>query len=364
MSTAVILRFGRPSLGEMRRVESWQALLDAAGAAPQVWTLVPGGTPRLRHRPDVGAALRREIVPDAMAWSAGRVASDLWRVEPDVVVCVTARAFHPRVAAGPWHTVLDYVDRLSDSYRQRADAGSGLGSYALRKLSRSWATFENASSRNGLTYTAAGWRDAKVLGVEWVPNLITEVIPAASAPDRFDVVFFGSLDYAPNVLAVERLRRIVAVMPEKPSVLVAGRNPTSRVHDVINAAGWTLWEDFRDVRQLAEVARVAVAPLPVATGIQNKVLEAAAAGMPQVASPAALAGLAPGFPVRVTATNAEFAAEISGLLADPAARVAAADAARDAVLAGYTVAAWSEWSAGLLRRSPACVPAPPSPARQ
>ncbi|MGL4463259.1 MAG: glycosyltransferase, partial [Planctomycetia bacterium] len=72
-------------------------------------------------------------------------------------------------------------------------------------------------------------------------------------------------------------------------------------------------------------ATLAVAPLRVARGIQNKVLEALAAGVPVVASPAAARGLDQAGrrgrpPTAVAWTSREWAAVVARLAADPAER--------------------------------------------
>ena len=67
---------------------------------------------------------------------------------------------------------------------------------------------------------------------------------------------------------------------------------------------------------------MAVAPMPIALGIANKVLEALAAGRPVVCTAAAAAGLGPrtAAVLRVAGGAAEFAAAVAGLLADPVER--------------------------------------------
>ena len=103
-----------------------------------------------------------------------------------------------------------------------------------------------------------------------------------------------------------------------------------------------------DVRSWLAAADVVVAPLRIARGIQNKVLEAMAMARPVVASPAAFEGIEaePGRDLLV-ADGAEAQAEaIAGLLADPA-RAAAMGAGRAARGWSRPIAGRRGW-----RRSP------------
>jgi hypothetical protein len=108
--------------------------------------------------------------------------------------------------------------------------------------------------------------------------------------------------------------------------------------------GWTVMADFADERGVYERARVAVAPLTHASGIQNKLLDAAALGLPIVASEAALAGFAPPFPAASCTDAATFVDALLPLLDDATARKALGDAARAELTARYSPEAWAPWA--------------------
>jgi glycosyltransferase involved in cell wall biosynthesis len=77
----------------------------------------------------------------------------------------------------------------------------------------------------------------------------------------------------------------------KAQLTIVGRRPTNVVQLLAGLANVSVFADVPDVRPYLEQAQVAVAPLRIARGIQNKVLEAMAMGKPVVASPGALAGI-------------------------------------------------------------------------
>jgi hypothetical protein len=354
MTGAVVLHFGRQSGGEARRTETWKALLESTGAAVTDVVLVPNGVPRRPHGGALAAILAGRAAPEVLAWSPADVMARLRRLDPDLVVCQTARAFHPSLVRGPWTTVLDFVDRMSASYRQRATITSDRwGSLAFRALSAATSRVESASTP-GVIKVAAGWSDAYALDAQWLPNLLcdTALQPVPARPASHDVVFFGTLDYLPNVDALHRLGRILDLIPsdERPSALVAGRGAGPDVVELAREREWTLLHDFGHVSELAAMARVAVAPMTSVAGIQNKVLEAAAVGLAQVASPQALAGFRPGLPIAVAQSDAEFAAAIMRLVRDPGERARQVESASAAVHAGYSVPGWAAWAQSLVAR--------------
>jgi sugar transferase (PEP-CTERM/EpsH1 system associated) len=118
--------------------------------------------------------------------------------------------------------------------------------------------------------------------------------PSPFASDEKALVFTGAMDYWANADAVswfaaEVLPRVRAVEPAARFWIV-GSNPTAAVQQLA-AADVSVTGRVPDVRPYLANATVAVAPLRVARGVQNKVLEAMGMARPLVATPAALQGL-------------------------------------------------------------------------
>jgi sugar transferase (PEP-CTERM/EpsH1 system associated) len=117
--------------------------------------------------------------------------------------------------------------------------------------------------------------------------------PAHRSPT---LVFLGAMDYPPNVEAVvwfssEIWPELKRRRPEARFEIV-GRRPAEDVRRLADLSGVTVTGAVPDVRPHLARAAVVVAPLRIARGIQNKVLEAMASGKPVVASRQALEGLA------------------------------------------------------------------------
>jgi len=346
---AVLSLARRAGMGEVKRVASWVSIFEAAGA--EVTTIPLLRDHRARFPSGVGSVLKGTAVPETLAWSRRSVARELARLEPDVVVCVTARAYHPSLADGRRKVVVDFVDRLSVSYRDRAGiTGPWRRRLLFHGLAATSRRFEGRPLDDGVRTVAAGWDDARHLGAEWVPVVVEPPTPASGRAPDCDVLFFGNLAYPPNVAAVERLARLwPAVLARRPGTTarIAGANATPGVRALATDYGWDLVPDFPSVSDLCAGARLAVVPLTHTAGIQVKVLEAAALGLAQVVTPASVRGMRPGFPVTVAATDDELATAIVELLDDPGRRDREGAAARRHMARHYTAEAWSTWPATL-----------------
>jgi ornithine carbamoyltransferase len=118
-----------------------------------------------------------------------------------------------------------------------------------------------------------------------------------------------------------------------PAVLALGRDPSVTVTGLVP-----------DTRPFLQHARVVVAPLRVARGIQNKVLEGMAMSRPVVVTAAAAEGIQAthGIELEVAADAAQFAAKSLALMDDDARSRRMGEVARERVIAAYS------WSANLL----------------
>lgn len=155
------------------------------------------------------------------------------------------------------------------------------------------------------------------------------------------IVFTGQMDYRPNIEAVSDFARnalptIRETHPETTFAIV-GRNPTPAVVELSAMPGVQVTGAVDDVRSWIAGADVIVAPLRIARGIQNKVLEAMAMAKPVVASTAAAEGIdaVDGEHLLIATNVADEAAKVSALLADTEERLRIGQAARAHVMAHY-----------------------------
>lgn len=166
-------------------------------------------------------------------------------------------------------------------------------------------------------------------------------LPKAAHPM---LVFTGQMDYFANVDGVVHFARHVfprlrARYPEL-ELLVVGRSPVAAVRDLGELPGVQVTGAVGDVRPFLARAWVFVAPLRIAQGVQNKVLEAIASNVPVVCSERVLAGLADGGfrsgrDVLAAASDEGMERAIAALIDDEGERGRLAEAARQRLLATY-----------------------------
>lgn len=238
--------------------------------------------------------------------------------------------FVPRRA--PQRFVMDFGDMDSEKFAAYAGEG-GLMAPIHRREARTLFAFERAVAARAdvslfvseaeavLFRTRVGLPGADIRALENGVDLRfydpASALAPAEAP-RPLAIFTGQMDYAPNVDAVSWFAH--EVLPRVPGLhfAIVGRNPTEAVKKLVGERV-RVTGAVDDVRTWLAAADLVVAPLRIARGIQNKVLEAMAMAKPVVASPAAFEGIRSqsGRDLIVAESAEDQATAIAGLLADP-----------------------------------------------
>jgi sugar transferase (PEP-CTERM/EpsH1 system associated) len=154
------------------------------------------------------------------------------------------------------------------------------------------------------------------------------------------IVFTGVMDYWPNIDAVSWFAREVMplVRRDQPRArfYVVGMNPASTVTALAADEAVVVTGKVADVRPYLQHARVAVAPLRVTRGVQNKALEAMAMARPVVVSAAVAQGIvaAPGVEFELASDAREFSQKVLKLM-DEATGNAMGQRARRRIVTDY-----------------------------
>lgn len=235
--------------------------------------------------------------------------------------------------------VIDFVDIDSDKWRQYAEKSKGIKRWFYRREARLLQRYEieicerfnvclfvsedEADAFRQLVPASLRSRVFSLLnGVDTVYFSQSEPLSSPALPERY-LVFTGAMDYWANVDAVCWFCQ--AIWPQlrqsEPNLcfLIVGGNPHPKVRALSKYPGVIVTGRVNDIRPYIAQACFAVAPMLIARGIQNKVLEAMAMGKAVVCTTMAMEGInAPLSETAIIADQPEsFVAACSRLLQQP-----------------------------------------------
>ena len=240
--------------------------------------------------------------------------------------------------------IVDFVDVDSDKWGQLARVSSFPRSFLFRveqqRLSRfeisisKWSSvslfvsrveaelFKQIGGKGRIEFLSNGTDlELRRLPLEHIPFHVggANRVRQLNAPT---LVFVGTMDYYPNIDAVrffvEEIFPLIRQKFSQASFEIIGRRPTKSVQRLNKIDGIRVVGEVSDVRSYLVRADLSVAPMRIARGVQNKVLEAMAVGVPVVATPLAIEGIEvrDGEDVLVGSSREEFAAQVTRLLTD------------------------------------------------
>lgn len=268
------------------------------------------------------------------------------QLNPDHVICQLVRAT-PYVRALPFPKTLDYMDVFSEGMRQWADK------YGLFGIPFGWeakrlSAYERTVYKDFDKHTIISLQDrsrlklASANQVAIIPNGVDETFyqTQRNPNPAFDLVFVGNLGYGPNKEAAQIL--VHDILPElskrglELKVLIAGARPGRKVMNLhaknVVVKGWV-----EDIREAYADGRIFVAPMFSGLGLQNKILEAMAMGLPCVTTKMVnnAIGAEAGKEILVADTVEEMATLIERLIKNPGWLDQVSSAAKEFVMTHY-----------------------------
>jgi sugar transferase (PEP-CTERM/EpsH1 system associated) len=282
--------------GEMRR----QGFAVTTARVSRIRNVFTGALALLTAQPLTHALLDAP----GLANTLGRIVTER---APDVVLVYCSGmarfALEPPLRGRPF--VLDMVDVDSCKWTALAATAPWPKRWVLAREARELARFEAMATRCAAETLVVNEREHTALAalvpstpLRIVPNGVdvAGLRPTTPPADAPNVVFCGVMNYAPNVQAVEWFVRSAwgAVKAAHPAarLFVVGANPSASVRALATRDGSiTVTGRVPDVRPYLWNAAVSIAPITTARGIQNKVIEAIAAGLPCVVTTAVMGGL-------------------------------------------------------------------------
>jgi sugar transferase (PEP-CTERM/EpsH1 system associated) len=234
--------------------------------------------------------------------------------------------------------VIDFVDVDSDKWRQYAEARTWPANAIYAREARKLFEYEAQTARRYKASVFVSEAESRSFGemigdnnhkITYANNGVDcdYFSPDTELTNPFEidaevVTFTGAMDYWANVDAVMWFAKEVFPALRKQrrhlQFYIVGSKPTPEVQALSTRDGITVTGRVEDVRPYIKYAGVCVAPMRIARGIQNKVLEAMAMARPVVASPQGFEGISAiaGSELVIADGVEEYVLEISTLLQD------------------------------------------------
>lgn len=252
---------------------------------------------------------------------------------------------HPRLPR-----IMHFGELDSDKWRQYAERSGFPMRHVYAREHRTLLEFERRIARTFAANVVCTPLERDVFERE-IPGATAEVLrngvdlayfaPRWHGRERGRIVFTGVMNYLPNaegcVWFVREILPLVRREVPEATFSIVGSNPTPEVQRLAEVQGVEVTGFVQDTRDWMGKASAAVAPLRIARGIQNKVLEAMAMGLPVVGTTCATQGVegVDGRDFRVRDDVEGFAREVASLLRAPDTALELGRAARRFVEATY-----------------------------
>jgi len=246
--------------------------------------------------------------PAMARWVAARLEAGVERL---LVFSSAMAQYLPPEGASRRRAVVDFVDVDSDKWRQYAAGCRQPMRWLYRREARTLLDWERRLAADCAASVFVSAEEAALFR-QLAPESASRIhaidngvdtdyfspgrVYANPYPDAVEpLVFTGAMDYRANIDAVSFFASEVLpqVRRHAPQVrfFIVGTRPAAAVRRLAARAGVEVTGAVPDVRPYLAHARAAVAPLRIARGVQNKVLEAMAMGCPVIATPQAVDGL-------------------------------------------------------------------------
>ena len=299
------------------------------------------------------------VTPSSMGFfhspELGRRVRDLLRAQKwDLIFvhCSSVAPYVEQVRDVP--KILDFGDMDSQKWLEYANykpfplsLGYRLEGHKMRAAERRLAQRFDLCTAT----TRAEWETLESYGTgaatDWFPNGVDAdfFCPTDQACDTETISFIGRMDYYPNQECMARFCAetwpLLKVLRPALKLLIVGADPSPAMRKLGELPGVTVTGSVLDVRPFIRSSALMVAPLNIARGTQNKILEAMAMGVPVVTSRIAAGGVDAQAVTHflVADTPTEYCEAILQVLENPAERQRLAAAGRQRMLSHH---AWPQ----------------------
>lgn len=250
-------------------------------------------------------------------------------VKPDHIFCQLIRVAEYVKNYHDCPKTLDYMDALSKGMDRRIENAPFYKRWIIKEEAERLSRYETKIFDYFENHIMISEQDIKYIihpdkkKIKCIPNGVDEIFfEQLNTKKEYDLVFVGNLSYQPNIEAINYIfKTIIPSNKNKQlSVLVSGATPHNSVKKIITDfpdSKLTGWVD--DIRESYQKGKIFVAPMFIGTGLQNKLIEAMAMGIPCITTSLANNALNAIHleQIMVANTKEEFIQSIEILLSNP-----------------------------------------------
>lgn len=251
----------------------------------------------------------------------------LAEIKPDHIYCQLIRASEYVKHYHDCPKTIDYMDAFSKGVERRSVNAKGIKKYIFESEYKRLMNYENAIFEYFEHHTIISKQDKQYIfhknreAIAIVPNGVDESFLEIndSEPKTTDLVFIGNMSYPPNITAAQFIvNEILPLIDIQLKVKIAGSNPSKEVSKLASSqVEITGYVD--DIKIAYRSAQIFVAPMFLGTGLQNKLLESMALGVPCITTSMAnnALGATPEKEILIADSAEEFAYQIKRLREKP-----------------------------------------------
>lgn len=278
----------------------------------------------------------------------------LTEIQPNHIYCQLIRVSEYVKNYHDCPKTIDYMDALSKGVERRVEKESIIKRWLFNLEYKRLVNYENSIFSYFEYHTIISEQDrqhifhAQRQNITIIPNGVGEVFfENYPSEKRYDIVFTGNMSYPPNVeAALYIVQELLPQLPNTVKLLLSGATPT---HEVVALQSErvviTGWVD--DIRDSYAQGKLFVAPMFIGTGLQNKLLEAMAMGLPCITTTLANNALRaiPNESILIANSKEEFIDKVNELLSNEELNQQIAENGKQFIETNYR---WSECTKELI----------------
>jgi len=209
-------------------------------------------------------------------------------IEPDHIYCQLIRSAEYVKDYHDCHKTIDYMDAFSKGMERLSQSNKGLKRFLYNSEAKRLVNYENTIFDYFENHTIISNQDQKHIfhkdndSITIIPNGIDDSFLnyEKEVEKDCDIIFIGSMSYSPNIAAAKYIvNDILPLLPTNTKVKISGANPSRQVlklaSENVDITGF-----LEDIKAAYKSAKIFVAPMFLSVGLQNKLLEAMALGLP------------------------------------------------------------------------------------